>query len=279
MRYGMMVLAGWWLAVAALAQGLSITHDAVPFAVRGQPLTLKAKVTGAEEAESVTLYYALFRDAAPFRVPMKVHRVGLLCGHHRSPAWWPGWTAFSYYLEAQDKSGAITETPWYEVPLRKAETKAEAPAAGLPMPRPAGPAAPAPDHSLCPRTNPPRIHRTAVGKHPPSSQVVLPSCWGARTRFPKATAAGGGSDDGDDDGEVPVDPQGTYNGSVTTCLTTTGGVTTCESGSMSMVIGANKVVFSETIKPGEQLTNGLDGSSFTLVSSTSELGVNRTINL
>lgn len=274
MRYFLMVLAGLWMAVAAQAQGLSIMHDAVPFAVRGQPLTLKAKVTGAEEAESVTLYYALFRDAAPFRVPMKSTGLGYYVGTIEASVV-AGVDSFSYYVEAQDKSGAITETPWYEVPLRKAETKAEAPAAGLPMPRPAGPAAPAPIIAVS-DDEPAQDSSDSSWKTPAliagGAAIVL----GGAYAISQSDSGGGGSDD--DDGEVPVDPQGTYNGSVTTCLTSTGGVTTCDSGSMSIVIGANKVVFSETLKPGEQLTNGLDGNSFTLVSSTSELGVNRTIN-
>ena len=272
----LLMVCGLLGAGVALADGLVITHDAVPFAVRGQALTLKAKVTGAEEAESVTLYYALFRDAAPFRVPMKATGLGYYVGTIEASVV-AGVDSFSYYLEAQDKSGAITETPWYEVPLRKAETKAEAPAAGLPMPRPAGPAAPAP---IIPVSQDEPVEDTSDSswKTPAliagGAAIVL----GGAYAISQSDSGGGGSDDGGNDGEEPVDPQGTYNGSVTTCLTATGGVTTCESGSMTIVIGANKVVFSETLRPGQQLTDGLDGNSFTLVSSTSELGVNRTIN-
>lgn len=276
MRYWMIVGVLLGMAGSVLAQGLSIAHDAVPFGVRGQPLTLKAKVTGGEPVESVTLYYALFRDAAPFRVPMKATGLGYYVGTIEASVV-ASVDSFSYYIEAQDQSGAITESPWYEVPLRKAETKAEAPVAGLPMPRPAGPAAPAP---VTPVSNEKPVEPSSDGSWKTPALIAGGAAIVLGGAYAISQSSGGGGDDQDDGGDEPppVDPQGTYNGNVTTCITTTGGVTTCESGAMSIVVGANKVVFSETIKPGEQLTDGLSGNSFTLVSSTSELGVNRTIN-
>ncbi len=145
MKFALLLAVGLWTAGWAQAEGLSIAHNAVPFAVRGQPLTLKAKVTGAVEPESVTLYYALFRDAAPFRVPMKSTGLGYYVGTIEASVV-AGVDSFSYYLEAQDKNGSITETPWHEVPLRKAETKPAAATGGMPMPSPAGPGGPGAHH-------------------------------------------------------------------------------------------------------------------------------------
>ncbi len=48
--------------------------------------------------------------------------------------------------------------------------------------------------------------------------------------------------------------------------------------SMSIVIDKNGVVFSETLKAGQQLTGNLSGNSFTLVSVSNQGGTNSTIN-
>ena len=277
MKLAWLLVFGLWAAGWAQADGLSIVHDAVPFAVRGQPLTLKAKVTGAVEPESVTLYYALFRDAAPFRVPMKSTGLGYYVGTIESSVV-AGVDSFSYYLEAQDKNGAITETPWHEVPLRKAETKPAAATGGMPMPSPAGPAAPAPIIAT-------PAERTVAKESDGNWKTPALIAGGAAVVLGGAYAisqsdSGGSNDDNNGGGggdEDPVDPQGTYAGSVTTCLTSTGGVTTCDSGAMSIVVDANKVVFSETIRPGQQLTGNLSGSGFTLVSTSSGGGTNSTI--
>lgn len=273
---GVMLMAG-----VAQAQSMAIAHDAIPFAVRGQPLTLKAKITGAETPESVTLYYALFRDAAPFRVPMKATGLGYYVGTIDAGVV-AGVDAFSYYIEAQDKNGAIVETPWYDVPFRRAESKPAAPAvAPMPMPSPAGPAAPAPVIAASPEKR--AVPEENSWKKPAliagGAAVVLGGAYAI------SQSGGGGSDSndsgggGDDGGDPdPADAQGTYAGTVSSCLTSTGGVTACESSSMSIVIDVNGVVFSETIHPGQQLTGNLNGSSFTLVSVSSAGGTNSTIN-
>ncbi len=272
------VLAGG-LAVSAQAQSMSISHDAIPFGVRGQPLTLKAKVTGAGEPQAVTLYYALFRDAAPFRVPMKATGLGHYVGTIEASVV-TGVDSFSYYIEAQDSNGAIVETPWYNVPLRKAETKPPAPAPKtvMPMPAPAGPAGPAPVipvSAVAAKAPPPK--EEGSWKKPAliaaGAAVVLGGAYAI-------SQSGGGSDDGGGGGggEEPEDPQGTYAGSVTTCLTQSNGVSQCESSSMSIVIDVNDVVFSDTLLSGQPLTDDLSGGSFTLSSTFSEGGTNHTVN-
>ena len=148
------------------------------------------------------------------------------------------------------------------------------------MPQPAGPAGPAP-------VIPTPTSKKAAPEEEGSWKKPALIAGGAALVLGGAYAisqSGGSSGGGDDDGgggggEEPVDPQGTYAGNVTTCLTDSNAVTTCESGGMSIVIDVNKVVFSETLRPGQQMTGTLSDGSFTLVSSsTSPEGVQSTIN-
>ena len=276
------LLAGWMLSPApALAQPTAIAHDPIPFAVRGQPLTLKAKVTGAAEIDSVTLYYALFRDAAPFRVPMKSTGLNYYVGTIDAGLL-TGVDAVSYYIEAQDKSGALTETPWYEVTFRKPDTKPAATETGTVMPAP-GPAGPAPVIPIS-RGTAPASSEDGGWKTPAliagGAAVVL---GGAYALSDSGGGGGGGSDDDDDDdnngGGTTNDPSGTYAGTVTTCFTPDGGSASCQSSAMQIVIDSQGTVFSETIYPGQQLTDSLDGSqAFTLSATVADGGTNGVVN-
>ena len=102
--------------VAARADGAnkppSITHTPITHGIRGQSLTMKAKVTDvAPGVQDVTLYYALFRDAAPFRVPMKTTGLDFYIGTIDANMI-KDVDTIAYYIEAQDKDGALAETPW-----------------------------------------------------------------------------------------------------------------------------------------------------------------------
>lgn len=269
------VLGSLLTSVSARAQGLTISHDPIPFAVRGQPLTLKAKVSGAEAPQSVTLYYALFRDAAPFRVPMKGSGLGYYVGTIESSVV-AGVDTFSYYIEAQDANGALTETPWYDVPFRKAETK-PAPVV-MPMPVPAGPTGPAPVIAAPAEKKAAPVEKESNWKTPAliagGAAVILGGAYAI-----SQGGGGGSSDDGGGGGGATTNnPQGTYSGSVNTCLTSASNATTCASDSMSIVIDKNGVVYSDTIHPGQQLTGKLSGNSFSLVSVSNVSGTNSTIN-
>jgi hypothetical protein len=278
MRQILKSVGGWMLAavlfgpVAAWAQPTAIAHDPIPFGLRGQPLTLKAKVTGAAEIESVTLYYALFRDAAPFRVPMKATGLDYYVGSIDAGLL-TGVESISYYIEAQDKSGALTETPWYDVPFRKPEGRNQ-----TVMPTP-GPAAPAP---VIPVSQAPGAP-AAGGSNWKTPALII---GGAAVVLGGAYAlsdngGGGGGDDGGDDngGGSTNDPSGTYAGTVTTCFTPDGGSAACESTGMQIVIDDQDIVFSETIYAGQQLTDLLDGSQgFSLNATVDQGGTNGVIN-
>lgn len=267
-------------AVSAIAQETVIEHTPIPFAVRGQALTMKAKVTGAEEPASVTLYYALFRDAAPFRVAMKSTGLGYYVGTIDSGLL-TGVESVSYYIEAQARNGSITETPWYEVDFRQPGTAAPiAPSSGtgspaaMPTPAPAAPAPVIPAPSVSPSGSSSDSNWKTPALIAGGAAVVLGGAY-------LLSDSDSGSDDdngGGGGGGTTNDPSGTYAGTVTTCFTPEGGVATCDSAPMQILVDSQGIVFSETLYPPQQLTSLLSGNAFTLTASVNEGGTNGTVN-
>ncbi len=251
----------------ARADGLTIEHNPVSFAMRGQPLTLKAKVVG--EVQEVTLFYALFRDAAPFSVPMKATGLGYYVGTIDA-AVVAGVDNFSYYIEAQDKAGVMVETPWHKVGLRVPDARTTI-APSLPD---AVPAAPIPPVKV-PETPAPEDEST-WSKPLVIGGAALLIAGGA---YALSQGGGGGDDDGGGDtgggdtGSTNI-PSGRYSGSATTCFTLPSESSSCSTYSMEIVIDANGVVYSDSLRPGEQMTSELNGSSFTLVATVSDGGTN-----
>lgn len=220
-----------------------IAHDPVTYAIGGHSLTLKAKVTDAAPGvQDVTLYYALFRDAAPFRVPMKPSGLDFYVGTIDA-SMIKDVKTIAYYIEAQDKDGAIVETPWYSVEFRKAD--AATPAAAV-APQAA---APAQEEG----TNWKTVGLVGLGVVAVAAGAVALSGGG-----------GGGGGDGGGNNTNVANVAGTYNGSVTTCLTVSGQPPSCESHNCTIVIDSKGVVFSETLLSGEQMTASLNGSRFVL---------------
>ncbi len=250
-----------WAGGSALA--LSIAHDPVPFAVRGQALTLKAKVEGAAPPQSVTLYYALFRDAAPFRVPMKGSGLGYYVGTIEANLL-GGVEGVSYYIEAQDESGALTETPWYEVKFRDPRPSDRAGSGAPPAPAPAGPAPliPVPNSDGGGNWKTPAL--VAAG-----AAVVLAGAYAL------SDSGGGGADNGGGDdggGDSSTNAPGTYAGTVTTCEQGAGQPTTCPTEPFTLLIDSRNVVFSETLRAGRQMTAPLGNNRFTLTAPVNEGG-------
>lgn len=93
----------------------TIEHDPVTLAVRGQPLSILARVTrGTAPIRSVTLHYAPSRDAAPVKQTMSASGAALYTGtvpetHFRDAA------RLYYYIEVIDAQEEWAETPWQEV--------------------------------------------------------------------------------------------------------------------------------------------------------------------
>ncbi len=252
------LLAVWigWVAVDS-ARALTIAHDPVPFAVRGQPLTLRAKVEGATAPQSVTLYYQLFKDAAPFRVAMKSSGLGYYVGAIEANLL-SGVDSVSYYIEAQDADGLMAETEWYVVKFRDPRPSERPPAAATPpAPSPAGPA---------PAMPVPQAESGSSWRTPAliagGAAVVL---GGAYLISENSGSSGGGGGGG---GDPSTNAPGTYVGTVVFCTTPPGEPTACDTDAFSLLIDSRNVVFSESIRPGQQLTSPLVNNRFTFTAPT-----------
>jgi hypothetical protein len=248
-RYFLFAVWIAWCAAGA-ARALTISHDPVPFAVRGQPLTLRAKVEGASPPQSVTLYYQLFKDAAPFRVAMKSSGLGYYVGAIEANLL-SGVDSVSYYIEAQDADGLLAETEWYVVKLRDPRPSERAPAAALPpAPSPAGPA---------PAVSAPEGESASSWRTPAliagGAAVVL----GGAYLISESGGGGGGGSGGDSATNAP----GTYVGTVVFCSTPPSAPTVCDTDPFSLLIDSRNVVYSDTIFPGRQLTSPLVNNRFT----------------
>lgn len=262
------------LAAASFAEPIRIEHTPPSFAVKGQSITLKAKVTGGEGAvESVTLFYALFRDAAPFRVTMNPSAMSLYIGTIEANML-SGVSSVSYYMEAQDEGGSIEETDWYELALRDPEAVTTPAPRTTTTPPPivtptggytsggatAAPSSPNRDEGISATT----IGIIAGGAVAVAGAAYLISDSGSDD------GGGGGGDGSSGDPIDPVDAAGTYSGTATTCLSVTNGPQDCSSRGAQVVIDDRGVVFSDSLLPGQALTATLDGNEFSLVGSTDD---------
>jgi hypothetical protein len=222
--------------------------------VKGQPLTLKARVTGGVGGiEHVTLYYALFRDAAPFRVVMSSSgmdtyvgtiEAGLLTGADR----------ISYYLEVLDREGTIEETSWYDVVLRNPDNS--------PAPLRIGDAAAA--GSTAPADDSGGISGMTIGLIAGGAVAVGAAAY--------LLADSSDSDGGGGDGGGSTDPQakaGTYNGVSTLCNTRTGESPVCSSSGIRIVIDSTGRVVADNLA-SQPLVSNLSGNSFTLIADISD---------
>jgi hypothetical protein len=233
----------------AAAKPPVIEHDPVTWVLRGQALTLKAKILqGDAPVKSVTLYYALFRDAAPFRVEMRASGLGHYVGTIDA-GMLGGVDTLSYYIEAQDQQGTAAETAWTEVKiLRPDQIPADEQAAAQ--------AAAAPVASKEEKNKGWTVALVAGG----AAALV-----GGAFLLAGSDSGGGGSSDGG--GTPPANAEGTYGGTSTTCFSPSVGSTTCDTTAMTILIDNAGNVLSETLVEGQQLTGKLSGSNFTLTAS------------
>lgn len=254
---------GWKQVVAALVIGclaipslaraeksgpLKINHTPVTWAVKGQSLTLKARVSGGVGGiDNVTLYYALFRDAAPFRVDMVSSGMDTYVGTIDAGLL-TGVEHVSYYIEAQDKEGSVEETPWYDVKFKNPEV---APAA---------------------RTGSGGGAAAGGGEDDSSALTVGLIAGGAVAigagAYLLSDSGGGGSDDGGGGGgggDGSVTNTGNYAGNATLCRSAEGVGTTCDTTTATFVIDSQGRIFSDTLLPGRSLTGTVSGNEFSLV--------------
>lgn len=230
-----------------------IFHEPVTKAIKGQALTMKAKVVDDKgQIGSVTLYYTLSRDAAPFKVQLKPAGLDYYVGTIDAGVL-SGVSSLSYYIEAQDSWGATKETPWYVVAFRE-PTGADAAAGG-------GTAKiPAPNEKKDEKGGGVPLGLIAGGAVAVIGGAILIANGGG----------GGGGGDGGSDPEDPAQKQGNYVGSVTTCLTESGAQPSCESHACTITIDSSGKVLSANLREGQALTDTLSGNEFTLVASADD---------
>jgi len=235
------------LSHAQKAGALKINHTPVTWAVKGQSLTLKTRITGGVGGiDNVTLYYALFRDAAPFRVAMASSGMDTFVGTIDAGLL-TGVEHVSYYIEAMDREGTVEETPWYDVKFKNPEN--------APINRTGT------NGSTSPPTGDEGMSALTIGLIAGGAVAV-----GAGAYF---LSDSGGSDDGDGGGGggggTVTTNAGNYAGNSTLCKTSQGSGTTCETTAATFVIDSAGKIFTDTLSPGRSMTGTVVDNEFSLV--------------
>jgi hypothetical protein len=247
-------------AQSAEGEAMVIDHAPAEWAIKGQALTLRAKVTGgAGGVENVTLYYALFKDAALFRVVMVLSGMDMYVGTIESGVL-SGLETLSYYIEAQDKDGAIQETPWYDVAFKDPDAKVEDDTRS-PVPAPVaassgkGKGAPADSSGKEGKSSALTVGLIAGGA------VALGA--GAYLVSKDDSDSGGGG--GGDTNSVPAVRTGTYRGTATIITTFgTNEPSVDVNDSASVIIDSNGRVYSDDLFDGADMESTLSGNRFVL---------------
>ncbi len=241
------------LIAAAVAQDQknkppAISHQPVQTAIRGQPLSVLAKVTDdSGSVKTVTLFYSLTKDAAPFRVPMKSSGTSMYYGTI-PPSLMTDAESISYYIEALDYVDATSESPWYTVRIRdtsskeKSETEARAPA-------PAAPVAP------------------AAPKREGANLLGLGVIAGGAAAVLGGALLVAANKDSDDDGGGQGDLAGTYQGAITECAATNGAASQCARHNMTITIDSGGKAQSDSIRSGEHLESTVQNNRFTFTAA------------
>ena len=239
------------LSHAQKAGALKINHTPVTWAVKGQALTLKARITGGVGGiDNVTLFYALFRDAAPFRVAMASSGMDTYVGTIDAGLL-SGVENISYYIEAMDREGTVEETPWYDVKFKNPEV--------APVSRtgtnPYGGSSPSPSNEE--GTSALTIGLIAGGAVAVAAGAYFISDSGSSDSDGDGGGGGGGG--------TTTTNAGNYAGNSTLCRTSPDQGTTCETTAATFVIDSAGKIFSDTLSPGRSLTGTVSGNEFSLV--------------
>jgi hypothetical protein len=194
--------------------------------------------------KEATLFVAVSRDAAPFRVAMRDTGSGIYAATISADLL-TGLDRAQYYIDAVDTETVTTETPWTTVELKSPEPGQTVPFAG---------AGPAPEAKQAGWVKPALIAGgvLAVG----GAALALSSGGG-----------GGGDSDPPDSGNAATNTAGTYSGSQTTCFQPPAASSTCASGPVTFTIDSNGGVATETLYPGQRLTGQLSGANFLLTAA------------
>lgn len=235
-----------WVATRSVYARPTIEHDPVKVAIQGQSVSVLARVRDkAAEVKSVTLFYSVSKDVAPFRVVMQASDTGVYYGTIPAEHFEKALTLF-YYIEAANLAEETTETPWYTIPVRTAAQVQRGVAAASPTPSPTAPPAEEKEST---------IRWGTIGLIAGGAAAVVGG----------AFLLGGGGDTGDESSEG-VQP-GDYDGSVTECFTPDGGSPDCSTHAMSIRIETDGKVSSSTLREGVVMESVLRGNRFTLTAS------------
>ena len=251
LKYG--VLAGVVLSLFCLvsvpAQDANrrpiIAHDAITTAVRGQAVTVLARVTDdSEQVKSVTLFYSVSKDAAPFRAVMKSSGTAMYYGTIPVEVLESA-KSVSYYIEAMDSDEATSETAWNTIDIRSPSARPVV--EEKPVVTPVTPA------------SPPREKSSLLGVGLIAGGAVAVAGAAVLIANTDDSSGGGGGDDDDED------YAGMYQGSVTECLALSGQPQTCDTWSMSVTVDSSGRVQSSNLREDKLLAGQMTGNKFLLV--------------
>ncbi len=225
-----------------------INHQPATVAVQGQPITVLAKVTDDSTlVKSVTLFYSLSKDAAPFRSPMKSTGGGMYYGSIPSSIM-ANADSVLYYIEALDNLDATTETPWYTVALKSSAPEQAAQRAPAPSVAPA-------------KTQRSGSNWAGAALIGGGAAVVLGGA------FLLSEKNSDSSSDNGDGGNGGVQT-GVYTGTVDERFTSSAGSSNTAH-AMTITIDENGVVRSDTIRSGSSFSAQLNDNSFTWIADLS----------
>lgn len=240
-------------------EGPVIEHDPVRVAVRGQPISLLAKVTPRVGAvKSVTLNYTLSRHSAPLKIVMSPTGMDLYSGTIPSTYLQRADTLY-YYIEAVGEAEKWTETTWQAVSVKDPKL-----------------AEPAADEDV-------QVIRSSRDQTPAGEEgrnwgTIALIAGGAAGIVGAAIAlsgggggGGGGSTGGGDTTTGAEDVAGTYSGNEIICSTPDGGSTTCETVAISLDISDSGSVSSESLAAGTSASGSLSGDRFSITVPASQV--------
>ena len=244
-----LVWAGLWLgAVAVRADDPpKIQHEPITTAIRSQPITITARVRDDSGlVKYVTLFYSLSRDAAPFRISMKLSGDDLYVGTI-PPDLLGSVDKVFYYLEAMDQEERAQETPWYTVDIKDVVAPKPKVAEKTTAPAPVAPTTPTPARRE-------GASLLGIGVIAGGAAAVLGGA---------LLIADQDKDSGSDDG--PEQYAGNYAGEVVECTAPQGQNASCSTRSMSVVVERSGEVTTSNLRQGALLTGTMNRNKFLLV--------------
>jgi hypothetical protein len=260
LRYLLMALVSslvTGIVFAGPGETLVIEHAPVGVGIRGQSIVLRAHVTNETRTiKQVVLFYAVSRDAAPYKTAMRESGTGWFTGTIPADLT-AGPKQILYYIEARDASEATAETAWYTIDLKSPQSAATAPALVAPL----VPAAAA---------EPPKDGKSSWKKPALIAGGVL-LVGGAALAL--SGGGGGGGDDNDTPAGTTTNMAGTYSGTATTCFQPPGGSSSCSTRAVAITIDSAGNVTSDSLREGAHLEGRLSGANFLLVAPVAEDGL------